>query len=285
MSFPVRFALAAGLGSFLVYKGARVAFAQSKSPLDPEKPTSFPLLSVYPETHNTRRYRFALQPGQNLGLTVSSCVVVSAPIGENGKSVQRPYTPVSDVNDSGFFDLMVKEYPNGKMSKHIANLKPGQTLDVQGPYESVVIKPNFKKKIGMIAGGTGITPMYQVLRKLLDDPSDKTEITLIFANQSEDDIILKEELDRLELLHPRFKVVYVVDKSNNPNFKGQVGYFNKDLGKKFLPSPSKDNLVLVCGPPPMMKVISGDKGPNYTQGELTGILKDLGYTSDQVYKF
>jgi cytochrome-b5 reductase len=41
----------------------------------------------------------------------------------------------------------------------------------------------------------------------------------------------------------------------------------------------------VCGPPPMMNAVSGDKAPDKSQGELAGVLKDMGYTSDMVYKF
>lgn len=35
----------------------------------------------------------------------------------------------------------------------------------------------------------------------------------------------------------------------------------------------------------MMKAISGDKAPDYSQGQVGGVLKDLGYTEDMVYKF
>jgi cytochrome-b5 reductase len=52
-----------------------------------------------------------------------------------------------------------------------------------------------------------------------------------------------------------------------------------------VPPPSEDVLVLVCGPDPMLASIAGPKGKNFTQGELSGLLKDLGYTSEQVYKF
>lgn len=41
----------------------------------------------------------------------------------------------------------------------------------------------------------------------------------------------------------------------------------------------------VCGPPPMMKAISGDKAKDKSQGPLEGVLKDVGYTESQVYKF
>ena len=43
--------------------------------------------------------------------------------------------------------------------------------------------------------------------------------------------------------------------------------------------------VQVCGPPPMMKAISGDKAQDKSQGPLEGTLKDCGYTESQVYKF
>ncbi len=38
----------------------------------------------------------------------------------------------------------------------------GETLDVKGPIIKLAYKPNMKQSIGMVAGGTGITPMLQV---------------------------------------------------------------------------------------------------------------------------
>ncbi len=44
-------------------------------------------------------------------------------------------------------------------------------------------------------------------------------------------------------------------------------------------------MIFVCGPPPMMKAISGDKTPDYKQGPVEGVLKELNYVEDMVYKF
>jgi len=52
-------------------------------------------------------------------------------------------------------------YPTGVMSKHMGELKVGDTLDIKGPFPKIPYKPNMKKTIGMVAGGTGITPMLQ----------------------------------------------------------------------------------------------------------------------------
>lgn len=84
-------------------------------------------------------------------------------------------------------------------------------------------------EVGLIAGGTGMyvffrilglrlisvvsTPMYQVLQHALADKDNKTKFKLLFANTSEPDILLREQLDALKSKHPnRFDVVYVIDK-------------------------------------------------------------------------
>ena len=51
--------------------------------------------------------------------------------------------------------------------------------------------------IAMLCGGTGLAPMLQVIRAIIQNKSDKTKITLIFANKTEADILRREELDKL----------------------------------------------------------------------------------------
>jgi cytochrome-b5 reductase len=64
----------------------------------------------------------------------------------------------------------------------------------------------------MIAGGTGVTPMYQVAAAILKDPADTTRISLLFGNLTADDILIKQELEALAAAHPkRFSVLYVLN--------------------------------------------------------------------------
>lgn len=56
----------------------------------------------------------------------------------------------------------------------------------------------------MLAGGSGITPMYQVARCLLGDPGEFTTISLIYANVTEEDILLRKELDELSATNSRY---------------------------------------------------------------------------------
>ncbi|XP_015866415.2 NADH-cytochrome b5 reductase-like protein [Ziziphus jujuba] len=256
--------------------------------LNPDKWIEFKLQDTARVSHNTRLFRFSFDPTAKLGLDIASCILTRAPLGQDAegkpKYVVRPYTPISDPDVKGYFDLLIKVYPEGKMSQHFASLKPGDVVEVKGPIEKLRYSPNMKKHIGMIAGGTGITPMLQVIEAILKNPDDNTQVSLLYGNVSPDDILLKQKLDVLEASHPNLKIFYTVDNPTK-NWRGGKGYISKDMALKGLPSPSKDTLILVCGPPGMMKHISGEKAKDYSQGELSGILKELGYTEDMVYKF
>jgi len=232
-------------------------------------------------------------------MTVASCLLTKAAIGSEKPdgtraNVMRPYTPISRPNVKGYLELAVKTYEGGKMSSHMASLKVGDKLDFKGPIVKLPYTANEYKRIGMVAGGTGIAPMLQVADEILEDPSDRTKISLVFANVSEGDILLKEQIDSRAAAHPdRLSVYYVVDKAPTRSFlqkpwAGGVGYVTEDMLKTQLPPPSAESMVYVCGPPGMYKAVCGAKGTKEdpkAQGELDGLLKGLGYTSANVFKF
>lgn len=190
------------------------------------------------------------------------------------------------VDAKGFLDFIIKRYPNGPMSEHLHSMAPGQSLEMKGPIPKYPWSPNKHEHIALIAGGTGITPMYQVARAIFKNPEDKTKVTLVFGNVSEDDILLRKEWQDLENEYPqRFRAFYVLD---NPPEGWQYGkgFMTKDLLKTVLPGPKDGNVkIFVCGPPGLYKAISGPKKSPAEQGELSGFLKELGYTEEQVYKF
>ena len=177
------------------------------------------------------------------------------------------------------------------MSTHIHDMQPNQSLAFKGPLPKYPLsETNQHNHLALIAGGTGITPMYQLIRGVFNNPEDKTKVTLVFGNVTEEDILLKKELQELENTYPnRFRAFYVLDKPPKDweqiNGRGS-GFITKDLLKTVLPESKEENIkVFVCGPPGLYKAISGPKNSPQDQGELSGILKELGYTKEQVYKF
>ena len=200
--------------------------------------------------------------------------------------VLRPYTPISDPESPGHVDLLVKRYPDGKMSNHLHSLLPGQTHSFKtGPLIDYEWTPNKHPQIALIAGGAGITPIYQLTSAILKNPDDKTNITLIFGVNSDADVLFEPEFREWERKFPgRFRAVYTV---SNPSASSPFpkGYVTKELLKANIPGPEqRDIKVLFCGPPAMEEKVVGSKGFLGRQGGLGGILKEMGYSSEQVFK-
>lgn len=192
----------------------------------------------------------------------------------------------AELDQKGYLDLLVKRYSNGPMSEHLHSMEPNQRLDFKGPIPKYPWSPNKHTHIALIAGGTGITPMYQLIRAIFKNPEDETKVTLVFGNIKMEDILLKREFDDLENTYPRrFRAFYVLNEPPKDS-KMTKGMITKELLKTVLPEPKMENVkVFVCGPPGLYKAISGGKKSPTDQGELEGYLKELGYSKDQVYKF
>ncbi|KAK8209020.1 NADH-cytochrome b5 reductase [Zalaria obscura] len=256
---PVAVALAAALGGYQFFAN------QVKKVLDPNVFQEFPLTEKIVLSHNTAIYRFSLpSPTSILGLPIGQHISLAATLPVTDpktgvtaeKEIVRSYTPTSSDADQGHFDLLIKSYPTGNISKHLASLKIGDKMKVKGPKGAMVYTPNMVKCFGMIAGGTGITPMLQIIRAIQRGRKhgDTTEVDLIFANVNEEDILLKKDLDQLVREDDKIRVHYVL---NNPpeGWTGGVGFVTADMIKQNLPPPSNDMKLLLCGPPPMISAM------------------------------
>lgn len=237
--------------------GIKFLRMQPQKALKPDVFQEFELKEKTVISHNVAIYRFALpSPSAILGLPIGQHISIGAAIEQpdgSTKEIVRSYTPISGDHQPGHFDLLIKSYPTGNISKHMASLVVGQTLRVKGPKGAFVYTPNMVRHFGMIAGGTGITPMLQIVRAIIRGRAagDTTEVDLIFANVSPADILLKEDLDALAQEDKGFRIHYVLDKPPQ-GWTGGVGYVTADMITKWLPKPASDVKILLCGPPPMV---------------------------------
>jgi len=234
---------------------AKVFNSARPKPLDPSIWKEFPLQKKTQVSPNTAIYSFKLPHAEDvLGLPIGQHISVSADI--NGKNIVRNYTPISQENARGRFELIIKTYEKGNISRHVASLKIGDKLRVKGPKGNFKYTPGLTGHLGMIAGGTGLAPMIQIVRAILQAPADRTNITLIYANVNEEDILLRAELDALAMgYESRFTLYYVL---NNPpsGWTGGVGFVTKEHIKNLIPNPNESNSkILICGPPPMVSAM------------------------------
>lgn len=241
--------------------------------------------------------KFALPSEDHiLGIPVGKHVTIHTRI--NGKYVIRSYTPITTDDIKGYVEFMIKIYwpteenpRGGLMSHYLSQCKVGDFLNFRGPcgiytYETpgkIRIDKDDKKtihkvkEIGMIAGGTGITPLLQIMRCIFRHvDEDDTKISVLYAARTWRDILYWEELERLtRTMIGQFRINYTVEikptvRVGFENWPHFVGLISKDMLKKTMPRSSKDMKILVCGPPGMIRFACL---PN---------LKALGYTRDQI---
>jgi cytochrome-b5 reductase len=203
--------LLVGLISFICLVVGSLVFFKSRKPptvFPLEDFKNFPLILKESLSHDTRRFTFGLPEGHVLGLPTGQHISLRFK-DSDGKTQQRSYTPVTDNSSIGEVSVVIKVYKanvhpkfpeGGKMSQHLDSLKIGDTIEMRGPKGHMeylsggkfTVKPLGKpmearqtNQIIMIAGGTGITPMLQILHFIFKNPGDPSvNVNLLYANQS-----------------------------------------------------------------------------------------------------
>ena len=233
-----------------------------------------------------KQIRFALDhPTQLLGLPTGhhitlKCTVKNAATGLE-EDAMRPYTPVTDDATRGAVDFVIKVYPTGRVTPALDSLRVGDFVLAKGPKGRFSYEANMADEVGLVAGGTGITPMFAVaMAALRDKAADKTRFSLVFANVTEEDILIRDRLDELAREHPgRFRVHHVLnepptrdEKSGGKPWEGSSGFVTKEILERHLPAPGPRTLVLRCGPGPMNKAVGA-------------ALEELGYSKEMTFEF
>ncbi|EFY95710.1 NADH-cytochrome B5 reductase [Metarhizium robertsii] len=221
--------------------------------LDPSQYRPLPLQTKTLVAPNVYKLTFALPTADTvLGLPIGQHVAIKADVG--GESVSRSYTPVSNNSDRGVLELVVKVYPDGKLtSGFLGRLRVGDGVLFRGPKGAMRYRRGLCREIGMVAGGTGITPMFQIIRAVCEDDRDLTRISLVYANRREEDILLREELDRFARRYPDNLTVYYMLDQPPADWAYGRGYVTKELMREKLPAPSADSRIMLCGPPGMVQ--------------------------------
>jgi cytochrome-b5 reductase len=256
--------------------------------------TGVPLLERIVVSKTSSVLRFGL-PDKSLPMNLSTCACILAKASIHNKDeakdedVIRPYTPISTNKLVGSFDLLIKDYGGNGLSNHMCKtLAVGDQMDFKHIEFNVKLQAPFpQKKIIMMVGGTGITPMIQALHAILGGDDNDNEVVLFYGSRTEDDILGRALIDSWAKAHPKnLKVVHILSDEPSETWKGRTGYIARDVveeeaGPSFGPDCGNDVIVFVCGPPPMYNALCGPRG----EDEVKGLLADMGYKKEQVCKF
>ncbi|KAF9153962.1 hypothetical protein BG015_002221 [Linnemannia schmuckeri] len=220
-------------------------------------------------SYDTRIFRFALpDSATKFGLPTGKHVFLRGKAND-GKVYVRAYTPISDDSLDGHVEFLIKVYKptekfpeGGHLSQVLDTLHIGDTVDVRGPLGAFLYSGHGRWTFGThsgracriitMAGGTGITPIYQLIRAIVKDRNDRTEVRLIYANRTADDILLREELNQLEKESAgRVKICHPPK-----DWRGCTGHIDERMVQEYGTFESHetlnhaiDTIAVLCGPP------------------------------------
>ena len=169
-------------------------------------------------------------------------------------TISRPYTLISSPGLVTTFSVLIKLYKDGQMSKIIQEKwLPGYSVAWRGPIGVCEYKPNSYSNVLFIAAGTGITPMYQLAKLVIDNPDDETRIKLLYCCRNYSEILLRAQLREMQD-YWNFKVRYflsdnVSDSTALHNEDVNCHQLTYDIVHKEISSMKKNSLrVFLCGP-------------------------------------
>jgi nitrate reductase (NAD(P)H) len=224
-------------------------------------------------SHDSRIFHFALEhPEQTTGLPVGKHLFIRSK-GTDGKLVMRAYTPKSNHKQKGILEILIKVYfptdslPGGKMTTILEKMEMGTLIEVKGPTGEFEYLENGKflldEKLGradsffLVAGGSGITPCYQVIAEIASKEKDNTKMKMFFANRTDDDILCREDLENfMKKANANLEIDYCLSMVPQ-GWKGLTGRLTRELWDKYIEEQSKfgEFMVLVCGPPGMVSAV------------------------------
>ncbi|MCU0418493.1 MAG: ferredoxin--NADP reductase [Cyclobacteriaceae bacterium] len=190
---------------------------------------SFELMPEYPLSY---------LPGQFL------TVIKKGTTGE----VRRQYSLSSHPRLDAHPIITVKRIPNGELSRWLVDeAKPGMTLETTGASGLFTLPPSVPATVVLLAAGSGITPVYSLLRELLLF-HPHTRVILIYSNRSPHDTIFLTELNALQAAYPTRLVLEYFFSSHQDLRKARLGkVLLEDLLNRHLADPAAARAYF-CGP-------------------------------------
>jgi propane monooxygenase reductase subunit len=147
--------------------------------------------------------------------------------------------------DAETLEFMIKQYPGGRFSGLLADgsIKPGDTLEVTGPYGVFTLRHSSPRRLLFIGGGAGMAPILSLLRSMKESGSQR-EAAYYYGARSEVDLFHLDELAEL----PCGFVAALSEDSNG--WSGETGLITDVVDR--LEHDLTEVDAYLCGPPPMV---------------------------------
>ncbi|MEB2846325.1 2Fe-2S iron-sulfur cluster binding domain-containing protein [Rhizobiales bacterium RZME27] len=207
-------------------------------------------IDVHPETHDVKTFTFASASGKHFAFEAGQYFLFEPEL--EGQTESRCYSISSSPTRTGVFAMTVKRVPGGRVSNWLHDtMAPGAKIKARGPLGHFRRPAGDDRKLLLLSGGSGITPVMSMLRAL-SDRGGKTDVVFMHAARTPADLVFHDEL---KLISRRLKGVRLhllpETTGDDPSWCGLTGRISADYMRLAVPDVS-ERRVMCCGPAPFM---------------------------------
>ena len=175
---------------------------------------------------------------------------------EDGYQAQRSYS-IASAPEDGRVELLVERLDDGEVSPYLTEeLRAGDGLELRGPiggwfaWETTEGGP-----LLLVAGGSGIAPLMAMIRHRQAAGSD-TPTRLLFSSRSFEEIIFRQELERLASGDKTLQIIHTLTRSRPEGWTGYDRRIDEERLDEVAFSPEGGPLAFVCGPTPLVETVA-----------------------------
>ena len=185
-------------------------------------------------------------PGQHVDVRLTA---------EDGYQAQRSYS-IASAPAAGRLDLTIEDIADGEVSPYLSEeLRPGDRLELRGPIGGYFTWTEANGgPLLLVGGGTGVAPLMSMLRYRATIGSD-IPATLLYSSRSWDEIIFREELERLSA-DPALRVIHTLTRSHPDNWDGYTRRIDAAMLEDATGETDSGRLAYVCGPTQLVENVA-----------------------------
>ena len=190
----------------------------------------------------------------------------------DGYQAQRSYSLASSPGDTNLIEIAIELIDDGEVSSYFYDsVEPGEMIEVRGPIGGhFTWEPSHTKSSIFVAGGSGIAPIISMLRHRFTVKNNAPAL-LLFSVRTEDDILYREELERMSDNDPSLHVVTTITRGTSKDWIGNTRRIDQGMIDSALVNTGvKPESAYVCG------------GSGFVES-IADILLDTGLDFNQIH--